>query len=369
MFEHLIGNDQVKQYLQRIAQKKTVGNSLLFAGPDGIGKSLFAEAFAKLLICQNDQDGKHYCKIEAGSHPDIRIYKPEGKIGMHSIASMRHFSEEVYLAPFEAKWKVFIIHEADRMLSYSANALLKTFEEPALNSLIILLSSSPSMLLPTILSRCRTIHFQPLSEEEIATALVRRGIRTAEEAHSIASMAQGSLGHAFRLAQKGNHPLRSLLLNMLSKGGMADYKQLSELATSIAEHFEEARKEKESAMRAALLQGAGDHLSALQKQAIEKEAEGAASMHSNQEVRALFDVILAWYRDLHLLSVNGRREYLMHRDYANACSQAYERGKLIPLDAVQKSISEACLSLERSTSLNICFENLFLKLNLLTIAN
>ena len=138
MFKHILGNDQIKFFLSQTLKLGTVGNSLLFAGPDGVGKSLFAEAFAKALISQDDPKGSHRDKIESGNHPDIRVYRPEGKIGMHSLGSMRQFTEEVYQSPFEAKFKVFIIHDADRMLPASSNALLKTFEEPLQNSIIIL---------------------------------------------------------------------------------------------------------------------------------------------------------------------------------------------------------------------------------------
>ena len=218
MFEHIIGNEQAKTYLKTTAEKGTVGNSLLFAGPDGIGKSLFAEAFAHLLICQSDPQNIHKRKIDAGNHPDIRIYRPEGKVGMHSIASMRLFSQEVYLAPCESKWKIFIIHEADRMLTYSANALLKTFEEPAKDAVIILISSSPEALLPTVLSRCRTIHFHPLAEQEVTSFIEKRCQKSPQEAQTIASMAQGSLGQAVRLAAEGKSPLRAATLDFLSKG-------------------------------------------------------------------------------------------------------------------------------------------------------
>jgi DNA polymerase-3 subunit delta' len=119
-FDDIIGNDQIKNYLAGMVEKRMIAQSLLFAGPDGIGKSLFAQSFAKLIVGAKNP-----------SHPDIYHYHTEGKIGMHSIQSMRQFSEEVYLGPYEAKKKVFIIHDAHRMLTYSANALLKTFEEPA----------------------------------------------------------------------------------------------------------------------------------------------------------------------------------------------------------------------------------------------
>jgi DNA polymerase III subunit delta' len=357
MFDHIIGNQKAKDYLTHTARRGMAGNSLLFAGPDGIGKSLFAESFAKLLICQDDPRGMHKRKIESGNHPDIRIYRPEGKIGMHSIASMRQFSEEVHLAPFEAKWKVFILHEADRMLSQSANALLKTFEEPAQDAVIILLSSKPSALLPTVVSRSRPIYFQPLAEKEIAEFIVSRFGKIPEEAALIASMAQGSIGQAVRLANEGASPVRAVLLDMLAKGKVSHYKEVTKTAAEIAERVEEEKKQLETEVRNTLL-GSMDNLSAVQKQSLEKEVEGVIALHGLQEAYALLEIVLSWYRDLHLVSLKGNAAYLMHRDYQVA-------GQGVPIDDVLKVIAETRLALERSTSLQICLENLFLKLNLL----
>lgn len=369
MFDHIIGNESAKTYLKRVVEKGTIGNSLLFAGPEGVGKSLFAEAFAKLLICSNDPHGQHRRKIESGNHPDIRVYRPEGKIGMHSIASMRQFSEEVYLAPFEANYKVFIIHEAERMLSYSANALLKTFEEPASDTIIILLSHAPSSLLPTILSRCRMINFRLLSEEEITLFLIQQHQKKAEEAQTISMLSQGSLSNAIKLMQQSKDPLRSLMIDLLSRSGALTYKQLIEAAAAIAEYVDADKKEIENNFRSCFMKETMDNFSAAQKQSVEKEIEGTIALHSAQKAHSLFNIILAWYRDLQLIGVDGNSQHAVHRDYLTACQACYQRGHSLPLEVVQKAILEARLSFERSTSLNICFENLFLKLNLMNSRN
>lgn len=365
MFDDLIGNEIAKNYLVKTLEKGTMGNSLLFAGPDGIGKSLFAQAFAKQLFCHNNPNSSHKRKLEAGTHPDLRVYRPEGKIGVHTIASMREFSGDVYLAPFEAKYKVFIIDNADRMLPYSANALLKTFEEPAEDTIIILVSSSPTSLLPTVLSRCRIIHFQPISEELIANFLIEKKGVSPEEACTFAAMAQGSLGGALKLVEKGGDPQRKIMLEALSCGQSANYTELSKLCALLAQEVEAGKKTHEEEIRTKLTQGAGTHLSAVQKQGLEKEIEGVIAMQMKQEVNALFDVVFSWYRDMELLHVRGNRSYLRNKDYAFQCEQALQRGFSRSLDIVEKAIIEARTSLERSTTVSICFENLFLKLGFL----
>lgn len=361
-FANIIGNDHVKSYLTRMVAKKAVANSLLFAGPEGIGKGLFAIDFAKMLICHHDQD---YNKVDHHNHPDIHIYRPEGKIGMHSIDSMRKFSEEVYMAPFEAEWKVFIIHNAERMLTYGANALLKTFEEPDSKSIIILLSSAPESLLPTILSRCRTVRFHALSIEEIVHYLETKMGKDPQAAQEIAALSEGSLGKAISFAMEEGGHLRHTVLEILAKGKIASYKELMKIAQAIGAHVDASKKQEEELVRDSLLKGSIKDLSAAQRHDLEKEIDGAIMMRSTAHSQALCNVILSWYRDMHLMNVKGNLTFLINRDYKTKIEQSLQRGEILPIEVVQKIVSEAKLSLERSTPLNMCLEKLFLQLNLL----
>lgn len=364
-FNNIIGNDHAKQYLTRMVEKKAIANSLLFAGPDGVGKSLFAEAFAKLLMCEDDVTGIHAHKIDAGIHPDVRIYRPEGKIGMHSIDSLRNLGEEVALTPYEGKWKIFIIHDADRMLVYSANALLKTFEEPGPNSIIILLSSAPESLIPTVLSRCRTIRFHTIPENDIIRIAVEKWGKNEQEAQAIAVLSRGSIGNAFKLAAEGGDHIRDLILKVLAEGKMTSYTQIIEKAKEIGDQIEESKQKIEETLRATLTKGYPEDLTSVQQQVIEKEVEGAIAMRLAEEAQSIFDIILSWYRDMHLLQVNGNHAYLLHRDKVEESEQSLQRGEILSLEAVEKAVSQAKLALERSTPLNNCLENLFLKLDLL----
>jgi DNA polymerase-3 subunit delta' len=363
-FSDLIGNDRVKKQLALMAAKRTVGNSLLFTGPDGIGKGMFAYSLAKSLLCQNDRESAHGQKIDHHTHPDIRIYKPEGKTGMHSIQAMRQFSSEVYLPPYEASSKVLIIHEADRMLPYSANALLKPFEEPALTSVIILLSSNPSAILPTILSRCRVIYFAPIAPEEIVEFLHSKHGVDRTEAIEIAFHAKGSLATALHLLQKKERVAATdpLLLDLLAKGRGRPYKELTKAVEQLGESIDLIKQESETAAKEELLRAMPDELSAVQQQALEKEVEGAVSIRYLQEVNRLLEATLGWYRDMQLLSFKGDPNYLIHRSHQPQLEQALQRGELRPLEEIQKAIAATKLAVERSTPFTTAFETLLLKL-------
>lgn len=366
MFENIIGNDHIKDYLNRMVETKSIGNSLLFAGPDGIGKSLFAVELSKLVICQDDPNGAHRHKIETGNHPDIRHFRPEGKSGIHSIESMRQFSEDVYLHPFEAKWKVYIIHDAHRMMTYSANALLKTFEEPSKQSIIILLTHAPEALLPTVLSRCRTLHFHRVHDRDISMFLTDRHHCPSDEARRYAEMSHGSVGKALQLMEKGGDPLRDRLLGFLAKGKVCTYTELTDFVKEISSQVDGSKKEVESAVRDELLAGSSmDDMSATQKNAINKEVEGAVAMRQLHEAHELLDIILSWYRDVQLLYLGGDNRYIINKDYEPAMQEIVINAEPLHLEDVQEMIKNTRTSLARSTSLPLCLENLFLKLNFL----
>lgn len=351
MFESILGNEEVKSYLTQMVERNAIAHSLLFAGPEGVGKSLFAEDLAARLGCPK-------------GHPDLHIYRPEGKLGMHSIQALRQFCEEVYMAPFQGKWKVFIIHDAERMLPTSANALLKTFEEPPKDSLIILLSSSPASLLTTILSRCRKVHFQALSEHDITQYLLEKQGLSDVDARRLASLSAGSLSNALRYAQQGGDEGRKELLDILSLGQFGSYQELSEACAAISGRVEESKKQLEDEIKTQYYKGEEANFTAVQKEIMQKEVDGALAMRLSRQAQTLFEIILGWYRDLELLRVGGDSRYLIHRDYEDALKKTLKRESKVDLEKVQQFISETEMSLQRSTGLESCLETLFLKLGM-----
>jgi DNA polymerase-3 subunit delta' len=361
-FSHIIGNEEVKKQLDRMVSKRAIGHALLFAGPDGVGKSLFAWALAARIMKEYDPEKDHARKIAIGQHPDVHAYRPEGKLGLHSIQTLRQLSEEVHLPPYEASWKVFIIYDADRMLSYSANALLKTFEEPPPQTLIILLSHSPAALLPTILSRCSTLYFRSLSASLIQDFLKHNDQLNDSACDKIVRQAQGSLGCAIKLVAQGDAS-RSSLLHLLTQGVLADYRSLQQGIQTISEQVESAKKQTEEIAKGELYKFSADHLSIQQQHALEKELEGLIAVALTQEAQVLFECILSWYRDLQLILLGGSPAHLSHPDFQSELEQAVQRGEFKPLDQVYQAVEQAHLALQRSTPLTLCLENLFLKLD------
>lgn len=347
MFEHLIGNPLAKEYLKRLLEQQKIPHALLFAGPSGVGKSAFAKAFAGALI-----------GLQGGQpHPDLHEYYPEGKIGAHSMETMRSFSDEVSLAPYHSPWKVFIIHEAERMLKYSANALLKTFEEPTPRTAIILVSSAPEMLLPTILSRCRTIPFRLIAHEEIEGWIREKYSLDGADAKAFAKASKGSLQAACLLAEQGGRLFEKYLAPILEKGGFSSYSELMRTAKELAEAIDALKGEEQPAQEG--------ELTALQQNQLDKEKAGVGAVKYFQQTASLLEQLAAWYRDMQLLFFKGETGALWHEGHKDSLLRSLQCGYYRELDLVLASVQEALSSIQRSTPLQNALETLFLRIKLL----
>ncbi len=294
MFANVLGNEPIKAYLERAVAENRLPQTLLFAGPDGIGKNLFAKALAARLL------GKE-------SSPDLHVLAPEGKSGLYAIDTLREMIDKEHGAPFEAPGKVFILEDAERMQVASANALLKTLEEPRPDTTFILLTSAPNEMLLTILSRCRVLHFQPLAEETIRSLLEARGL-----AGRFAKLGHGSAGRAFELAE---HPeideQRKMLFAILAKN--PSYPELSVQLNKLEEMVEEGKEDD--------------------------------PVRVNRRIEYLFASILMWHRDQHVRE-QGKGDLLFFPEEAAAAT--------VPLKEVEKKVETARLAYQRNMKLSIC---------------
>jgi DNA polymerase-3 subunit delta' len=364
-FSHLLGNESIKKQINYMFAKNAFNHALLFSGIEGIGKSAFAWTLANALVGKKTNNPTNPLEKEAEYHPDIRVYRTEGKLSLHSIDALRQLQEEVQLPPYEGQRKVCIIHAADRMLTYSAHALLKTFEEPPPDTIFILLTDAKFSLLPTILSRCCTLYFQPLAIDEIQNFIAQHYLLDKKACVKIAQRAQGSLGRAVRLIEQGDDLNRRDLFQICTQGSLHNYRMIQETSQLITTRLEKARKQFEEQAKKQLYENRQlDQLTAVQQQMIEKEIEGRVVTALNHEVKALFEYVLSWYRDMHLILIGGEKKLLQNPEYLQEIEQAVQRGEYRTINMVMQIIEDAYLSFQRSTSLSICLENLLLKLKI-----
>lgn len=166
---------QLSQW-QRLGAQWAAGrcpHALLLSGQPGLGKRRFAEAFAALLLCDQPRDGLacgscRGCQLRiAGSHPDFTRVEPEKEQGPLKVEQIRQLGEFVGRTSSREGARVVWLSPAEAMNVNAANALLKNLEEPSGSVVFLLITDSPSGLLPTIRSRCQTVAF-PVPPQQAA---------------------------------------------------------------------------------------------------------------------------------------------------------------------------------------------------------
>lgn len=169
---------RVRDFLARAVASGRASHAYLFLGSPGSGKLDAAWALAQALLCAEEAipGACAACddcvRVARRTHPDVHYYAPESATG-YLIAQTRDLLEDVALSPIRAKRKVYIIDRAEQLRANTANALLKTLEEPPESVTFILLGTSSDVMLPTIVSRCQCVPFRPLSTDESTTAVAR----------------------------------------------------------------------------------------------------------------------------------------------------------------------------------------------------
>ena len=246
-WKNVIGQKRVKQILSASLERKRLAHAYLFSGPEGVGQDAAALELAKTLNCEAQVlESCEMCsscmKCNSFQHPNIKLVfsLPVGKnekygdpplsklsdddIALirdqlqlkaknlyHKIAipksntikinSVREIRRESSLTSYQSGKKVFIVLDAERLSDESSNAILKTLEEPHGDTVLILTTSRSDNLLPTIVSRCQHIKFDPLSRAEIRDALMGREGLEANQAELVARLSNGSFQRALELTK------------------------------------------------------------------------------------------------------------------------------------------------------------------------
>jgi DNA polymerase III subunit delta' len=167
--------------IRQDAESERLAHALLITGTVGSGTAEFSREIAAYMLCQSPgENACGSCKacqlFDAGSHPDLRLLEPEGAAKSIRVDQIRSLTGFIAQTPQIGSWKLVIIEMADRMNQNAANALLKMLEEPAGNSLILLATERPQMLLPTVRSRCSQIRIKTPSVNQSVTYLVGQGM-------------------------------------------------------------------------------------------------------------------------------------------------------------------------------------------------
>lgn len=181
MWKDIIGHEGQKLELKDYILTGRMPHAFLFAGPAGIGKTIVAHEFFRAVNCLGGKGEacgscRSCLKAAGGSHPDLITVNPFKEWII--IDDVRDAIAESGLKPYEARSRVIVVEPAERLNKASSNALLKTLEEPPEGTIIILVSHKPTLLLPTIVSRCRMLRFTPVDgsalSEDTADQIILR---------------------------------------------------------------------------------------------------------------------------------------------------------------------------------------------------
>jgi len=217
-WDSIAGHTNVIEIIKRMLSSGQVPHALLFTGPSGVGKMLTARILAAAMLCEGQGVSKPCgrcpaCqKVVHDTHPDLVIIANGGaSIKIDQVRALQH---EVALTPYYGGRRVFIMEAVEGLTAQAANSLLKLLEEPPESAMFIMTATQSHSILPTVVSRCRIISFQPLAFTALTDLLVARGIEAGVAAVA-ARLGGGRIGAALALLAPDGLMLRNRAVDLM----------------------------------------------------------------------------------------------------------------------------------------------------------
>jgi len=342
-FESLINQERPIRILTTLLKNRTLPHAFLFTGTEGVGKKAAAIALAMACNCQDENSGleaedlsehdpgsptvksgltalgscgacKSCRKIESGNHADIIRIQPSGSF--IKIAQIRALAHTLAMRPYEAKTRVVVISAAQALNAAASNALLKILEEPPGSTMLVLIATHKSALLPTIVSRCQFVGFNPISQKNMTALLSETHELAPQAAGILAAMANGSYSRAQTMVRSNWLKRRKWLINE---------------------------------MNTLSVKKMGGLLGLAEKLSAEKE-----------ELSETLEVIKVWFRDL----IIGRYDpgKIINQDVADKIRIASEKVSVPSLLSKVDAVQQVQNRITANTNLRLSMENLLIKL-------
>lgn len=255
MFENFWGNRHIAQAIEQMIAQDHLAQTLLFSGPEGVGKATLARRLGQALLPHperielDDQslaenidtvaardklssEKRNEDPLLFSSHPDFLTFTPEGPLRQISIPQTRLLKELAQYLPHQGKRRIFLIDHVDRANDQAANSLLKTLEEPPPHLILIMTAENAYDLLPTIRSRAVPFHFAPLGLDEMTEFVRSRALDRPERRIALAA---GSPGVAVSLDLEAYDKRRAAMLALLKvAAGVAPFSSWLPVSESLA---------------------------------------------------------------------------------------------------------------------------------------
>ncbi len=265
----IVGHGPLLDLLRHAVRRGRVPQSLLFAGPEGVGKRAVAVALAQAVNCPHgkDGDGCGTCpvcqRIARGQFSDVTVIDRGDEASIKIKALRERVLEAVGYRPFEGTRRIYIIDPADALTVEAQDALLKTLEEPPSAAILILVTAYADTLLSTIQSRCRRLRFGPLAEADVAAILTTRLGVDPVAARRQAAASAGSVARALAEGDGGFDEDRAAALAVLTAARASAIPARLKAAAALVQHGSKRRDREALAARLAVLSSLLRDLAAL----------------------------------------------------------------------------------------------------------
>jgi len=265
VFENILGQQRVKNFFEKALKSQRLSHAYLFVGDRGVGKEATALELAKALFCEKSgacsaEPCPNCMRVSKLSYPDLHFIFPapaiikdkaKEKVNeakrvqiLESVAANPYLRAELWANPmisidkirelrrqssyksFEGRGRIAIIVDAERMSEEAANSVLKILEEPPEKMYLLMISSRPNLLLPTISSRCQIIKFEPLKATEIEQAIIENYNIEQEKSRLTSRLASGSYRRAVELLDDNIQEMQNQSLEFFRKSVQSEFTQI-----------------------------------------------------------------------------------------------------------------------------------------------
>jgi len=257
LIEQLPVHPRLRAQLGDALAQGRVAHAYLFVGAPGSGKTKAAQALASALVCPEGGCGScdECIRVKHHTHPDVHLYAPGSATG-YLVEQVRSLIDDVALAPVRAPRKVYVLQRAEQLSAASANALLKTLEEPPASCTFILLASTADAVLPTIRSRCQVLTFELLSADAALRSVAQATGASPQDARVALALTGSPERAAEYLRSNARQDVRRRVVQALSELSRMDEWEALVAARELAEAVRVPLEDVKSAQEALAEQNA-----------------------------------------------------------------------------------------------------------------
>lgn len=323
-FKDIVGHEDIIRHFRSSIEQDKVGHAYIISGEADSGKKMLARAFAATLQCEEGSTEpcgkcKSCIKMASGNHPDIITVTHE-KPNVISVDEVREqLVDSITTKPYESRYKIYIVPDAQLLNPQAQNAILKTIEEPPEYGIIILLTSNLNKMLETVISRCMVLTTKPVRERDMLQYLMKNMNLSEDRAYFCLDFAQGNLGKAIKLANNSEYvQVIDSVVEVMKKIQNLD---VDELALAL-EHIQKFK----------------------------------------MSINDYMDLMMMWYRDVLMLKVTGNIDRLLFKgEYSTIKKQAQVLSYKSIEDKID-AIARAKTRLDVNANFDITMELLLLTL-------